>query len=86
MPRDGFSLVECLVAVVVLGILATVAIPEYECRARRAQLDSGLRRLRVGLDQGRMAAERDRQPAPCTSALTAGSRRWLATYRCVGVA
>ena len=62
MPRDGFSLVECLVAVVVLGILATVAIPSSSAVQRRLQLDSGLRRLRVGLDRGRMAAERDRQP------------------------
>ena len=29
---------------------------------RRLELDRGLRRLRVGLDRGRMAAERDRQP------------------------
>ena len=62
MLRDGFSLVECLVAVVLLGILATVAIPSSSAVQRRLQLDSGLRRLRVGLDRGRMAAERDRQP------------------------
>ena len=61
-PPNGFSLVECLVVVALLGILATLAIPSSSAAQRRLQLDSALRRLRVGLDRGRMAAERDRQP------------------------
>ena len=59
---NGFSLLECLVVVALLGILATLAIPSSSGVQRRLELDSGLRRLRVGLDRGRMAAERDRQP------------------------
>ena len=59
---NGFSLVECLVVVALLGILATLAIPSSSAVQRRLELDSGLRRLRVGLDRGRMAAERDREP------------------------
>ena len=59
---NGFSLVECLVVVALLGILATLAIPSSSAVRRRLELDSALRRLRVGLDRGRMAAERDRQP------------------------
>ena len=62
IPPNGFSLVECLVAVALLAILATLAIPSSSAVQRRLELDSGLRRLRVGLDRGRMAAERDRQP------------------------
>ena len=58
---NGFSLVECLV-VALLGILATLAIPSSGAVQRRLELDSGLRRLRVGLDRGRMAAERHRLP------------------------
>ena len=65
----GFSLVECLVVVALLGILATLAIPSSGAVKRRLELESGLRRLRVGLDRGRMAAERDRQP--CALQLTA---------------
>ena len=59
---NGFSLVECLVVVALLGILATLAIPSSSAVQRRLELESGLRRLRVGLDRGLMAAERDRQP------------------------
>ena len=59
---NGFSLLECLVVVALLGILATLAIPSSSAVQRRLELDSGLRRLRVGLDRGRMAAERDRKP------------------------
>ena len=59
---NGFSLVECLVVVALLGILVTLAIPSSSAVQRRLELESGLRRLRVGLHRGRMAAERDRQP------------------------
>ena len=59
---NGFSFVECLVVVALLGILATLAIPSSGALQRRLELDSGLRRLRVGLDRGRMAAIRDSQP------------------------
>ena len=59
---NGFSLVECLVVVALLGILATLAIPSSSAVQRRLELDSGLRRLRVGLDRGRTAVQRDRQP------------------------
>ena len=69
---NGFSLVECLVVVALLGILATLAIPSSSAVQRRLDLDSGLRRLRVGLDRGRMAAERDRQPC----ALQLSSTGW----------
>ena len=66
---NGFSLVECLVVMALLGILVTLAIPSSSAVQRRLALDSGLRRLRVGLDRGRMAAQRDRQP--CSLQLTA---------------
>ena len=66
---NGFSLVECLVVVALLGILAALVIPSSGAVHRRWELASGLRRLRVGLDRGRMAALRDRQP--CALQLTA---------------
>ena len=59
---NGFRLMEYLVVVALLGILADLAIFSSGAVQRRLELDSGLRRLRVGLDRGRMAAERHRQP------------------------
>ena len=67
---NGFSLVECLVVVALLGILVTLAIPSSSAVQRRLELDNGLRRLRVGLDRGRMAAERDRQPCALQLSVT----------------
>lgn len=69
---NGFSLVECLVVVALLGIMVASAIPSSSSIQRRLELDGGLRRLRVGLDRGRMAAERDRQPC----ALHLGESGW----------
>ena len=71
---NGFSFVECLVVVALLGILATLAIPSSGALQRRLELDSGLRRLRVGLDRGRMAAIRDSQ----TCALQLSASGWQA--------
>ena len=70
---NGFSLMECLVVLALLGILATLAIPSSSAVQRRLELDSGLRRLQVGLDRGRMAAERNRQPC----ALELSTNGWI---------
>ena len=77
----GFSLLELLVTVVIVGILATTALAHPGRDRERLALEVGLRRLRTGLDRGRMAAER--QAEPCGLALSQGgcsihSRvRWL---------
>ena len=67
---NGFSLVECLLVVALLGILASLAIPSSSAVQRRLELVSGLRRLRVGLDRGRMAAQRNRQPCALELSVT----------------
>ena len=64
----GFTLAEALVAVAVLGILASLAIASPQQQRQQLELESGLRRLRVGLDRGRMAAERS--GAACGLSLT----------------
>ena len=65
MDRDacaGFSLVELLVTIAVLGILVSTAIASPASVKQNLELETGLRRLRIGLDRGRLAAERSQQP------------------------
>ena len=66
----GFSLLELLVALVIVGILATTALAHPGRDRERLALEVGLRRLRTGLDRGRMAAERHAEP--CGLALSQG--------------
>ena len=70
ISRDsGFTLVECLVAVAVTGILAATAIANPASVLHRLELGGGPRRIGVGLERGGVAAQRHHQP--CGLALTA---------------
>ncbi|AII50036.1 hypothetical protein KR52_12965 [Synechococcus sp. KORDI-52] len=82
MPADfvdvdrggGFTLLECLVAVALLGGLASLSMPSTMALKQRLMLETSLRRVQVGLDRGRIAARRDRQPC----ALRLGLSGWQA--------
>jgi prepilin-type N-terminal cleavage/methylation domain-containing protein len=67
-PCAGFSLIELLVTFVILGFLASIAIASPAAVKHNRDLETGLRRLRIGLDRGRMAAEHSQQP--CALRLT----------------
>ena len=54
----GFTLMELLVVVAVVGMLASAALARPSRPHAQQQLDIAMRRLRVGLDRGRLAAER----------------------------
>ena len=68
LMASGFSLLEVLVIIVIVGILATASLAQPGRDRERLALEVGLRRLQTGLDRGRMAAQR--QAEPCGLALS----------------
>ncbi|MFL2506017.1 MAG: Tfp pilus assembly protein FimT/FimU [Parasynechococcus sp.] len=70
----GFTLVELLVTIAVLGLLAGTAVAGSGRDQAHLELEVALRRLRIGLDRGRLAAERQQQPC----GLQLSARGWQA--------
>ena len=57
----GFSLVELMVTVALLGIIASLVAPYAGSDRDRLQLDAAARRLQLGLERARLAARRAQQ-------------------------
>ncbi len=68
----GFSLVELLVAVAVLGLLAALAVGGGQRSLARMRVETASRRLSVGLEQARQHAQSQGQPC----ALALGPDGW----------
>lgn len=56
--NDGFSLVELMIAVVLLGILAAIAMPSFSTFIRSAQIRTAAENLQAGLNLARAEALR----------------------------
>jgi general secretion pathway protein G len=59
--RNGFTLIELVVTLALVGLLASVSVPLYEVtstRLREAELRAALRQIRVALDAYKTAADR----------------------------
>jgi len=69
----GFSLVELMVTVAVVGIIASLAVPDRASERDQLQLDTAARRLQLGLERARLAARRAQQQC----GVSLGSDAWL---------
>lgn len=61
-PRSGYTLLELLVGVVLIGILSGLAFPRMEGAMQLIRVRSALRRLTVDLHLARMLAVREGRP------------------------
>ena len=69
----GFSLVELMVTVAVVGMIASLAVPNSRPDRDRLQLDAAARRLQLGLERARLAARRTQQAC----GISLGSQGWM---------
>ncbi|OUX71639.1 MAG: pilus assembly protein [Synechococcus sp. TMED90] len=72
--RNGFTLVEVMVVVAIVGISCSIGLVHAGADRDRLQLDAAARRLRLGLERARLSARRDQQA--CAVALMADG--WVA--------
>lgn len=65
--KHGFTLIELLIVVVIMGILASIALPLTELASKRAkeeELRAALRQIRTALDAYKKAADENRIERP----------------------
>ena len=70
---EGFSLVELMVTVAVVGIIASLTLPNSASHSDQLQLDVAARRFQQGLERARQAARRSQKAC----GISLGSEAWM---------
>ncbi|WOD12125.1 GspH/FimT family pseudopilin [Pseudomonas sp. NyZ704] len=77
MVSRGFTLVELLVALVVLGILISIGMPAFGKMIDQQRMDSGLSALTGSLNMARQEAVRRNRPVTLTAIEADWNNGWL---------
>lgn len=72
--RNGFTLVELMMAVAIVGIICSIGLVHAGAHRDRLQLEAAARRLQLGLQRARLSARRHQQA--CAVALMTDA--WVA--------
>ena len=70
----GFSLLELMVTIALVGIMASLSIPNSAAERDRLQLDAAARRLQLGLERARLSGRRSQQAC----GISFGNDAWVA--------